>query len=130
MQLPWIGSQPQHLHNRYCNGNYIQLWCQTLVSPLWLGKKLGMYVHFCAFSFITFFFPFYLGCNLPKLAMCTQGMKSFFFFSCRIADNATWASSCLRDSVHAGCLVTVTGSHSRMTVVPFRSQGPFGPWPF
>ena len=35
---------------------------------------------FVPFDSLVYFLSFHLGCNLPKLAMCTQGMKFFAFF--------------------------------------------------
>ena len=47
-----------------------------------------------------------------------------------LGDNPTWVSSCHTANVYVGCLLTVTGAQWTMTVVPFQTLGPFGPWPF
>ena len=49
------------------------------------------------------------------------------FFSCRIADNAVWESSCLTKHVYTGHILTVMGDKSQMTIIPFRNKGSFGP---
>ena len=79
---------------------------------------------FVPFDSLVYFLSFHLGCNLPKLVMCTQGMKFFAFFLCRLADNPTWVSSCHTANVYVGCLLTVTEAQSTMTIVPFQTLGP------
>ena len=60
---------------------------------------------FVPFDSLFYFLSFHLGCNLPKLAMCTQGMMCFFvvFF---YADLATT----LLGPVHATLLMCMQGA--------------------